>query len=95
METIKSRAEVMTIDDFRAKFPPKARPTRATVRRWAREGTREGVKLRALIFDGKYYFEKEAVAEFMRQSEKAPAVVDRGTRYAAACAQLRQLGLKF
>lgn len=90
-----SGAVVLTIDQFRRLFPPRSRPSREAVRRWARTGTQEGVKLTAYSLDGVCYIEKKSVDAFLNACEIAHAVEDKGTRYAAACDQLRQLGVRF
>ena len=90
-----SGAVVLTVDQFRRLFPQRSRPSREAVRRWAKYGTQEGVKLTAYSLDGVCYIEKKSVEEFLQACEIAHGVEDRGTRHAAACEQLRQLGVRF
>ena len=90
-----SGAVVLTVDQFRRLFPPRSRPSREAVRRWTKYGTQEGVKLTAYSLDGVCYIEKKSVEAFLQACEIAPALADKGTRHAAACEQLRQLGVRF
>lgn len=90
-----SGAVVLTVDQFRRLFPPRSRPSREAVRRWAQYGTQEGVRLTAYSLDGVCYIEKKSVEAFLHACEIAHAVPDKGTRHAAACEQLRQLGVRF
>lgn len=90
-----SGAVVLTVDQFRRLFPPRSRPSREAVRRWTKYGTQEGVKLTAYSLDGVCYIEKKSVEKFLQACEIAHGVEDRGTRHAAACEQLRQLGVRF
>ena len=89
----------LSVDQFRREYyEPAARPSRATVLKWATAGTSEGVVLKAVIIDGRLYIRRVDADAFFSACEltrsSAPAeITSRAARHAAAMAELRRMGV--
>ena len=61
-------SRLLTVDEFRRQFfSETGRPTRARVRNWIANGTRDGVFLPGFQIEGAYFIDAERVDEFFQE----------------------------